>query len=420
MSLSSSSRSLPWVACAAAVLSLAAASGCWVEEVHIEPDGWSPDGGSEDHGDGEAGDGVDEGPAVCGDGVPEPPEECDGPGLGGCVTSCGSSGTRACGAGCRWSTECSVPDEGCNGIDDDCDGATDEGFGCVAGDTRPCVEGACGGSQTCDPVACTWQPCDFGPPPVHDSCATALELSASGEYAGNTCGASDDHDPPGSCAPAGGRDVWYRFVLSARETVYADTVDGETWDSVLQLRWGDCDRGLPPVMCADDQCPGVSGGRRSQLLEVLDPGTYYLVVDGGAGGEAGPFTLRFQHASCGDARALSGNGDFDGETTGRADEWSGSCGGESSPDVFYALGLCEPRTVTASTCSPMSGFDSVLAFLNSGCSAADEVACNDDDPACRYGTGRSTVTATLAAGLNFLVVDGRRAAGAYRLTVSGM
>jgi hypothetical protein len=405
---------------AAAGLWLAAAAGCWVEQVQIAPDGWSPDGGADIQGDAEAGETDDAVPAVCGNGVPEPPEECDGPGLGACVTSCGSSGTRGCGDGCRWSTECAVPDEACNGLDDDCDGVTDEGFECVAGAMRPCAAGACVGSQTCDPLACAWTSCDFGPPPIHDGCATALELSAAGEYAGSTCGASDDHEPPASCVPDDGPDVWYRFVLTERETVYADTVDGQTWDSVLQLRWGECGGGLPPVVCADDQCPGVSGGRRSQLLEVLEPGTYYLVVDGRAGDEAGPFTLRFQHSACGDVRPLSGNGDFDGSTAGRTDEWSGSCGGESSPDVFYAFGLCEPRTVTATTCSPMSGFDSVLAFLDSGCSAADEVACNDDDPACRFGSGRSTVTAPLAAGLNFLVVDGRRAAGAYRLNVSGM
>ncbi len=348
------------------------ASGCWVEQVQIEPDGWIPDGGRD--GDGTGGDGTD-GPSV----------------------------------------------ELCNGLDDDGDGTTDEGFDCLAGEERPCVEGACDGVQVCDGTSCTWRACDFGPPPAHDTCAGALELSASGEYEGTTCGAADDHAPPPSCAGGGGPDVWYRFVVTQRETVYADTVDGRTWNSVLQLRWGECSGGLPPVVCADDQCPAVSGGRRSQLLEVLDPGTYYLVVDGQAVGEAGPFRLRFQRASCGEPSTLTGNGNFDGTTAGRADEWAGSCGGESSPDVFYAFGLCEPRTVTASTCSPMSGFDSVLAFLGSGCADTDEVACNDDDPACHYGSGRSTVTATLPAGLNFLVVDGRRSAGgAYRLTVSGM
>ncbi|MBN1770431.1 MAG: hypothetical protein JXB32_04150 [Deltaproteobacteria bacterium] len=365
MSRHSRARSLP--VATTLLVACGAVSGCWVEEIQIEPDGWIPDR------DGDA-------------------DGRDGP-----------------------------PVESCNGLDDDGDGATDEEFECVAGAERPCAEATCAGVQVCDPVGCTWRPCDFGPPPPHDSCTGALELAASGEYAGTTCGATDDHMPPAGCAGGGGRDVWYRFVLTERETVYADTADGNTWDSVLQLRWGECGGGLPPVVCADDQCPLVSGGRRSQLLEALDPGTYYLVVDGSAADEAGPFTLRFQHAACGSPTALSGNGNFDGTTTGREDRWAGSCGGEASPDVFYAFGLCEPRTVTASTCTPMPGFDSVLAFLGSGCSVADELACNDDDPECGHGSGRSTVTATLPAGLNFLVVDGRRSAGgAYRLIVSGL
>ncbi|MEY3013965.1 MAG: hypothetical protein RIT45_2700 [Pseudomonadota bacterium] len=43
-----------------------------------------------------------------------------------CTTSCGSAGTRDCSATCRW-LACVPPTETCNGVDDDCDGDTDEG-----------------------------------------------------------------------------------------------------------------------------------------------------------------------------------------------------------------------------------------------------------------------------------------------------
>jgi hypothetical protein len=43
---------------------------------------------------------------------------------GSCTTSCGTTGTRTCGAGCTWGA-CVPPAETCNGIDDDCNGLVD-------------------------------------------------------------------------------------------------------------------------------------------------------------------------------------------------------------------------------------------------------------------------------------------------------
>lgn len=45
----------------------------------------------------------------------------------GCTTSCGSGGTQTCSSSCAWGS-CVPPTESCNGSDDDCDGAVDEGF----------------------------------------------------------------------------------------------------------------------------------------------------------------------------------------------------------------------------------------------------------------------------------------------------
>jgi len=59
----------------------------------------------------------------------------DGPqmqcGLGeivACSTECGTLGTAQCTAECRVAPECLPPIEACNGVDDDCDGVTDEGL----------------------------------------------------------------------------------------------------------------------------------------------------------------------------------------------------------------------------------------------------------------------------------------------------
>ena len=410
------------------VCALPALSACWVEQVHIEPDGWdvNDDDGGAEHGAevDEAEDGAAElsdVPSECGNGVRESPEECDGDPPASCATACGSAGLRTCGADCRWVADCVAPPEACNGADDDCDGATDEDFGCVAGGTRPCSDGTCGGTQLCRPDVCEWAACGFGPAPTNDGCAGAIDISAGGVLAGDSCGAVDDHVPAAACGGSGGRDLWYTFTLTQREVIYLDTVDGYDWDTVLQVRWGSCPGDGTPVVCSDDACPTESGGRRSQVVEVLEAGTYFVVVDGGAAAEAGPFALRFQHAGCGDMSVLPGNGNYDGTTSGRTDSFVGSCGGASTPDVIYYFGLCAPRSVTATTCNAMAGFDSVLSFAAGACDAAHEVACNDDDPACGFGGGRSTVTADLPQGLNFLVVDGRRGGpGPYRVNVSGL
>ena len=72
------------------------------------------------------------------------------------MPGCGTPGLVTCGATCTWGA-CTGYAETCNGRDDDCDGDTDEGFGCVSDATRPCAIGTCPGAGTerCGPT-CTW------------------------------------------------------------------------------------------------------------------------------------------------------------------------------------------------------------------------------------------------------------------------
>jgi hypothetical protein len=100
-------------------------------------------------------------PAGCGNGVRDPDEDCDGDPPATCPTGCGTTGTSLCVA-CHWAA-CTPPVEVCNGIDDDCNGMTDEGFACPAGSTGPCTT-SCepSGSRVCS-AACSWGTCT---PPV--------------------------------------------------------------------------------------------------------------------------------------------------------------------------------------------------------------------------------------------------------------
>ncbi|MBN1771383.1 MAG: putative metal-binding motif-containing protein [Deltaproteobacteria bacterium] len=102
-------------------------------------------------------------------------ETCCTPGP--CATSCGTEGHRGCNPDGS-PGPCEPPAEACNGIDDDCDGASDEGFACVAGTSGPCPT-SCGstGSRSCL-GDCTWDLC-VNPPEacngVDDDCDTACD-----------------------------------------------------------------------------------------------------------------------------------------------------------------------------------------------------------------------------------------------------
>ncbi len=138
-------------------------------------------------GDVDVPDGEDSG-AVCGNGVLEPPEECDtADSLGPCVTDCGSAGVGRC-VDCREVCEAPV-DEECNGVDDDCDGTTDEGFACAAGAEVACTT-ACGvaGTGTCTAT------CE---PPSRAACAAAAESC-------NGCDDNRDGTTDEGCACAAG------------------------------------------------------------------------------------------------------------------------------------------------------------------------------------------------------------------------
>ncbi|MBI5499149.1 MAG: putative metal-binding motif-containing protein [Deltaproteobacteria bacterium] len=75
-----------------------------------------------------------------------------------CTTGCSSAGTRTCSAGCAWGS-CTPPAETCNGLDDDCVSGCDNGFGCCLGAAGSCTT-SCGssGSRSCG-AGCAWGSC---------------------------------------------------------------------------------------------------------------------------------------------------------------------------------------------------------------------------------------------------------------------
>ncbi|MBN1770704.1 MAG: DUF4215 domain-containing protein [Deltaproteobacteria bacterium] len=335
---------------------------------------------------------------------------------------------------------CTDPGETlCNGIDDNCNGLTDEGFECSPGATRPCTND-CGvaGTQACA-EGCTWGACcapaevcqpvgetacdddcdgtvdeDCGiVAPPNNTCVFATPI-ATGTIHGDTTAASHTATP---CSGGSGRDLWYTFTLSGRRIVYLDTVDGNSWSTVLEVRSGACPGTPVPGACNDDAC----GGDRSQLVLTLDAGTYYVLLDGHDDSHFGPFDLLFQLSSCTVPRITS-DGDRSGNTSGHGNSLRGSCGGARADEDAYYFALCRSTSITSHTCNSATRYNTVLYYRTGSCwDDNPEPACNNNFTCGATTAGASRITATLPQGLSFVVIDGYDGAqGAYVLNVSGL
>ena len=342
-----------------------------------------------------------------------------------CTTSCGSVGQQTCDGSCEWSS-CEPPAEVCNGRDDDCDGSTDEDFGCIRGASEVCTVGSCSGIRTCS-SSCSWGGCDLGPAPTNDACSNTVPLLTAGVRTGTTCGAIDHTtwSPAAGCAAsAGGPDVFYRLQIATRSQVVL-TATG--FNTVLHVRAATCDGAQ--VACNDDG-PLVLPG--SALTVTLDPGLYYVVVDGHDAASLGAFTLTTSiapspaHDLCSGAQEIPfSNGTAGGGGTVitdslalAADDDSGSCGGSGGRDLVYRLTTTGGgQDLFLTTIG--SAADTVVYVRAGDCATGAQLGCQS---AYRTSVDRNPVLLldNLAAGTYYIFVDGQDAtqSGGFRLEVN--
>ncbi len=89
----------------------------------------------------------------------------------GAVARCGADGFLTC-DGTDYGASYEADETSCDGLDNDCDGTQDEGCTCTEGDTQPCGldVGACmPGTQTCTADS-TWGACDGDVGPMGETC----------------------------------------------------------------------------------------------------------------------------------------------------------------------------------------------------------------------------------------------------------
>jgi hypothetical protein len=221
-------------------------------------------------------------------------------------------------------------------------------------------------------------------------------VGSGGTFAGTTCGAANDYTA--TCAGlANSPDVVYRLVITQLSEVDVTTCGGATWDTALHIKSGSCTG--TQVACNDDAC-----GVQSRITTVLDPGTYYIIMDGYSSYGAGPFTLTVTvepyvapNDTCATALPLSFGSTTSGMTVGAANDYTGSCGG-AGLDVVYTFTRSSASDVFIAAWS--SDINPVL-YLSTSCGSS--TYCNDN--AYSGVNASALVLNNLAAGTYYLVVD---------------
>jgi hypothetical protein len=250
----------------------------------------------------------------------------------------------------------------------------------------------------------------LGAPPG-DGCGDAVQLTGmSGRVEGDTFAAKDD--VPISCAPGGGADVVYRVDLARRSRVTARLVGDESSHALAFERA--CGERTTEMAC------GLLVDR------VVDPGPYFLVVDGARAESLGRFALAYRvrdmvdvEAACARVPALAFQRKETGTTVGAADKFSTACGARSlsqgAPDRVYRFSVARRMGVRLTL--ETQGFRGVLSLRRVCGEDPSELKCAEasDDAA------TVSLLTVLEPGTYYAVVDGAgpKAEGSFTLRWDG-
>ena len=121
----------------------------------------------------------------------------------------------------------------------------------------------------------------------NDSCPSAHEVPATGGlFHGSTAAPLVNDYTTALCgSSAGSSDAAYRLSLTSRQRVVMST-EGSSFDTVLHVHRDACTSGAE-LYCDDDG----GDGSTSLIDRVLDPGTYFIIVDGYSSASSGEYYL---------------------------------------------------------------------------------------------------------------------------------
>ena len=255
-------------------------------------------------------------------------------------------------------------------------------------------------------------------PPVNDTCDAPVSLevadgpvvvSGTTEDTMGKILATDSQNGGEGCSSAGGPDAVYRIDVAERSLINAAITS--PFPATLYVREGDCESG-EVVYC----------GGKSISTNPLEPGTYYLIIDGDSAGAKGDYALAASltpallpdNDTCESAMELffsNANIATDaGSTLYSLDQHEAWCGGAEGPEVVYKF--TAPSGYKIDILVESEDFDPVLVLYSDGCGAE--------------GTLRECVASNVVStnpqpgGEYWLVIDsgGEAQWGPFDLTVS--
>ncbi|MCH2105571.1 MAG: hypothetical protein MK291_02890 [Planctomycetes bacterium] len=230
-----------------------------------------------------------------------------------------------------------------------------------------------------------------------DDCASAPQISGSGQWSVDTTAATTGAEGQASCYAFGTsavpNDVWYEWTADADGDVVVSTCNLINWDSKIAVYAGaGCPTGGNLVGCNDDAsgCSGWSSLTSFSCSNgdvfMIQVGAYGQSSDSGSGLLEVILSPSITNDDCGSATAIAGQGTFSysniGATTGAEGQTEGICyqfgSSTVANDVWYEWTPDANGTAVVSMCAG-AAHDSKLAAYPGSCATGGALACNDDN-----------------------------------------
>ena len=279
-----------------------------------------------------------------------------------------------------------------------------------------------------DFMTATWAGGTGAPAPAASGSASALAQTGAGTcesplvlMPGATVATTrhGEAENAGSCASSDSKELVYRLEVTRRQRVTIE-VDPQ-FDSVVYVRKDDCGDADAEVACNDDATAGAGkrgpSSRGSRIDEVLDPGMYFVFVDG-YGSEAGTFRMNVQIAdvpsladACRSVHPL-GSAKIAGTLNGAFDHAHASCGSDAKgPDELHRFDLASRARVRITEHS--ADFTPVVHLRKQCVDEHTEVSCADSGGK----ADEATFAGVLDAGSYTLFADSSEADARGRYTL---